>query len=192
MCSICWLLGQVNYSTYLLVDSQPNSKNPSRANLNLAVSLLTATAVIFRAEVALLLVPLCLQYLITKRTTFSDTMKVGFASGLFYVGKTYFFCLQPFFWSGTLALTVIVDSYFWNQFLNFRASISTLFKARAPSGAWAALLFSVMLVAESRLQTSPPQTYITSYLPKLLLSALPLSMIGCLSDKRIRTRLWAL
>ena len=73
--------------------------------------------------------------------------------------------------------------------LNFREFISTFFKARVPSGAWAALLLSVMLVAESRLQTSPPQTYITSYLPKLLLSALPLSMIGCLSDKRIRSLL---
>ncbi len=38
-------------------------------------------------------------------------------------------------------------------------------------------------------QTSPPYAYFTSFLPKLLLSSLPLSALGCLLDSRIRSLL---
>lgn len=39
-------------------------------------------------------------------------------------------------------------------------------------------------------QTSPPLTYVISYLPKLLLGSLPLSIVGFFSDKRIRSLLF--
>lgn len=38
-------------------------------------------------------------------------------------------------------------------------------------------------------QVSPPRTYFTSYLPKLLLGSLPLSIIGIIVDPRIRSLL---
>ncbi len=38
-------------------------------------------------------------------------------------------------------------------------------------------------------QISPPWTYFTLYLPKLLLASLPLSVIGIFADKRIRSLL---
>lgn len=41
------------------------------------------------------------------------------------------------------------------------------------------------------MQTSPPFTYVTSYLPKLLLGSLPLSLIGLITNSRIRSLLLA-
>ncbi len=76
----------VNYSTYLMVDRSSNSKKPSQASLNFAIALLTCTAVIYRAEVALLLMPFCLQLLVTKRLAFLNILRVGLISGLLSIG----------------------------------------------------------------------------------------------------------
>jgi len=76
----------VNYSTYLMVDRSSNSKKPSQASLNFAIALLTCTAVIYRAEVALLLIPFCLQLLVTKRLAFLNILRVGLISGLLSIG----------------------------------------------------------------------------------------------------------
>ena len=83
----------VNYATYLMVDRSPNSKKPSQASLNMAIALLTCTAVIFRAEVALLLIPLCLQLLFSKRLAFRHVIRVGLVSGLLSIGIQY--CPHP-------------------------------------------------------------------------------------------------
>jgi alpha-1,6-mannosyltransferase len=40
-----------------------------------------------------------------------------------------------------------------------------------------------------RSQTSPPFTYVTSYLPKLLVGSLPLAIVGFFADKRVRSLL---
>ena len=84
----------------------------------MAIALLTCTAVVFRAEVALLLIPLCLQFLFTKRLAFLHLIRVGIVSGLLSTGIQYcphpcghFLTYIPF-----EVLTVVVDSYFWVTF----------------------------------------------------------------------------
>lgn len=65
----------------------------------MAISLLTFTAVVFRAEVALLLAPLAIQCLYLRYITFTSLVKTGLLSGIL-----------------SLCLTVSVDSYFWRQY----------------------------------------------------------------------------
>ncbi|KAF9018196.1 hypothetical protein BDZ89DRAFT_356545 [Hymenopellis radicata] len=88
----------VNVSTYLILDGSPASLRPSSKRVQIALSLLTFTAVVFRAEVALYLGPLALQALFLRWITFTGLFKVGLVSGLLSV-----------------ALTTTVDSYFWRQ-----------------------------------------------------------------------------
>lgn len=73
------------------------------------------------------------------------------------------------------------------------ACTSTYTKAKAPSGVYVHPSPYMRVILNSTppfiLQVSPFHTYMTSYLPKLLLSSLPLSMVGALSDARTRSLL---
>ncbi|GLB40722.1 putative alg9-like mannosyltransferase family protein [Lyophyllum shimeji] len=149
----------VNIATSLLIDRAPNKTKPSDRSITAAVALLTFTTVVFRAEVLLLLAPLVLQSLLHRHITLPKVVKVGLISGLL-----------------SLTLTVVVDSYFWDQ-----------------AYLWpelAGLYFNVYLGKSSEWGTSPRLAYWTSHLPKLLLSALPLSIVGFLLDQRIRDLLF--
>lgn len=86
----------VNVATYLLVDRSPNSRRPSQASLKVAVALLTWTAVIFRSEVALLLAPLCLQLLFTRRVPFLDLIRIGLLTGLLSICERHSKFQTPF------------------------------------------------------------------------------------------------
>ena len=77
----------VNLAYYLLCDRAPGSMQASKKSINIAVALLTFTAVVFRSEVALLLAPLALQLLVQGHTTFIDLVKVGLLAGLMSVGQ---------------------------------------------------------------------------------------------------------
>ncbi|PPQ98171.1 hypothetical protein CVT26_003217 [Gymnopilus dilepis] len=88
----------VNLVTYLLIDHAPNATRPSERKLTWAVALLTSTAAIIRAEVALLLAPLALQLLYSRQLPFSKLLKVGILSGIISAG-----------------MSILVDSYFWQQ-----------------------------------------------------------------------------
>ncbi|KAF8635073.1 hypothetical protein AX15_000563 [Amanita polypyramis BW_CC] len=143
-----WLVGHNPVSTRLV----------KRAN-KMAVALLTFTAVVLRAEIALLLAPLTIQALVTRKLTLLEVIRVGLYSGL-----------------ASIALTNAVDSYFWNTF-----------------PLWPELqgiYFNVYLGKSADWGVSPPLTYVKSYLPKLLLGSLPLSVVGAMIDGRIRTLLF--
>jgi len=77
----------VNLSTYLLVDRAPNSTKPSPKRVTWALSLLTFTVVVFRAEVLLLLAPLAFQLLYNKWISLLSLAKVGLLSGFFSLGE---------------------------------------------------------------------------------------------------------
>ncbi|KAF8055562.1 glycosyltransferase family 22 protein [Lyophyllum atratum] len=149
----------VNIAIYLLVDRAPNKTKPSQRSLTAAISLLTFTAVVLRAEVLLLLAPIVLQSLLHRNITLIKVIKVGLVSGLL-----------------SLALTVIVDSFFWNQPYIWPE--------------FAGIYFNVLQGKSSEWGTSPLSTYWTNYLPKLLLAAFPLSIIGLFCDQRIRDLLF--
>ncbi|KAF5342526.1 hypothetical protein D9611_002046 [Ephemerocybe angulata] len=150
----------VNISTYILLNRAPHSRKPSSTQNSLAVSILTFAAAVFRGELALYLAPLCLQALLTHRISLPTLLKTGIISGLL-----------------SAALTISVDTYFWN----------------APTPLWPELqgiLFNVLQGKSADWGVSPPHTYFTSFLPKLLLWGLPLSLIGMWKDPRIRAPLY--
>ncbi|KAL6298546.1 Alg9-like mannosyltransferase family-domain-containing protein [Sparassis latifolia] len=75
----------------------------------------------------------------------------------------------------SVALTSAVDSYFWQQWPLWPELYGVYFNVvQGKSSEWGVLPF---------------HTYFTSFLPKLLLSALPLSFVGALSDSRVRALL---
>ncbi|KAF5374448.1 hypothetical protein D9615_009109 [Tricholomella constricta] len=149
----------VNIAISLLIDRAPNKMKPSEKSVIVATALLTFTAVVFRAEVLLLLGPIVLQSILHGYITLSKVIKVGLISGLL-----------------SLALTVVVDSYFWNQ--------SYLWPE------FAGLYFNVYQGKSAEWGTSPRSAYWTSHLPKLLLTSLPMSLLGLLRDQRIRDLLF--
>ncbi|PPQ92580.1 hypothetical protein CVT25_007272 [Psilocybe cyanescens] len=148
----------VNLSTYLLVDRASNSTLLSSKRITSAISLLTFTGVVLRAEVALLLGPLSLQLLYSRQVSLFRLLKVGLISALL-----------------SLCMTLVVDSFFWDSYPLWPE--------------FSGIYFNVIKGKSSEWGTSPPLTYITSYLPKLLLGSLPLSIIGFTIDHRIRTLL---
>ncbi|KAI0787333.1 Alg9-like mannosyltransferase family-domain-containing protein [Fomes fomentarius] len=79
--------------------------------------------------------------------------------------------------SGVLSasLPALVDSYFWRQWPLWPELYG--------------IYFNVLQGKSSEWGVSPFHAYLTSYLPKLLLSSLPLSAFGLLSDSRIRAPL---
>ncbi|KAF7972945.1 hypothetical protein HWV62_16508 [Athelia sp. TMB] len=113
-------------------------------------------AVVFRAEVALLLGPIALYALIQGNTTFVSLFNAGLISGLLSLG-----------------LTVGVDSYFWRRTLLW-PELNGIY-------------FNVYEGKSSEWGTSPPLTYVTAFLPKLTLGALPLSVLGAILDSRVRS-----
>ncbi|KAI0366186.1 hypothetical protein BV20DRAFT_972227 [Pilatotrama ljubarskyi] len=69
-------------------------------------------------------------------------------------------------------LTVVVDSYFWQRWPLWPELYGVFFNVvEGKSAEWG---------------VSPFHSYFTSHLPKLLLSALPLSVLGAALDRRIR------
>lgn len=77
----------VNVAYYMLHSRAPKSTQASKRCINTAVALLTFTAVVFRSEIALLLVPLSFQLLYQGHTTFLNLVAVGVLAGLTSVGQ---------------------------------------------------------------------------------------------------------
>ncbi|KAF8624429.1 hypothetical protein AX17_007138 [Amanita inopinata Kibby_2008] len=149
----------VNISTALLVRQNPIATIQLKRAYKIAIALLTFATVVFRAEIALLLGPLVVQTLITRKLSFSEIVRVGL-----FVGFT------------SIALTTLIDSYFWNAFPLWPELHGVYFNVyQGKSAEWG---------------TSPPLTYVKNYLPKLLLGSLPLSLVGAVVDSRIRTLLF--
>ena len=113
-------------------------------------------------------------------------------------------CLQEsreFIWGTTWtlpALTVAVDSYFWSRFPLWPEFHGLYFNVvQGKSAEWGVRpALSCPLpprlphpADNLTLQVSPWHTYFSSSLPKLLLAALPLSIVGALSDGRTRSLL---
>ncbi|KAI0750080.1 Alg9-like mannosyltransferase family-domain-containing protein [Daedaleopsis nitida] len=146
-----------NVALYLLIDRAPNSTRPSQSSVHWAIALLTFATVVFRSELLLLVGPLALQAIL-RYTSLYSVVKTGLIAG-----------------SLSVALTVVVDSYFWQHW-----------------PLWPELYgvyFNVVQGKSSDWGVSPFHAYLSSYLPRLLLSSLPLSLFGLLTDSRIRSLL---
>ncbi|THV06315.1 hypothetical protein K435DRAFT_960579 [Dendrothele bispora CBS 962.96] len=147
----------VNIAAYLMLERAPQATRPSPSRISTAIALITGAGVIFRSELVLLLGPTVLQSLWKGYISFWDTVRVGLLSAL---------C--------SIALTTAVDTYMWGTF---------------PTPLWpefSSIYFNVVEGKSSEWGVSPFHTYLSSLLPKLLLSSLPLSALGLLIDRRIR------
>ncbi|KAK2459898.1 hypothetical protein APHAL10511_008098 [Amanita phalloides] len=89
----------VNIATSWLIGHSPVSRSQEKEAYKAAIGLLTFTAVVFRAEIVLLLAPLVLLALLTRKLSLLEVIKVGLYSGLI-----------------SIVMTIGVDSYFWNTF----------------------------------------------------------------------------
>ncbi|EIN10091.1 alpha-1,6-mannosyltransferase subunit [Punctularia strigosozonata HHB-11173 SS5] len=145
----------VNIAHAALLNRTPSALKPSARKVHVAIAWLTFTAVVLRAEVAGLLIPLILQALIAGWSDMRRVFKVGMIAGL-----------------GSLALTLIVDSYFW-QSVPLWPELAGLY-------------FNVYQGKSADWGVSPFHTYFTAHLPKLLLSAFPLALLGLAIDHRVR------
>ncbi|KAK7466066.1 Dol-P-Man:Man(7)GlcNAc(2)-PP-Dol alpha-1,6-mannosyltransferase [Stygiomarasmius scandens] len=147
----------VNIAAYLMLDRAPHATRPSPYKIYTVIALLTGAGVIFRSELVLLLGPLVLQVLWQGYISFWDTIRVGLISAL-----------------ASIAATTAVDTYMWGTF---------------PTPLWpefSSIYFNIVEGKSSEWGVSPFHTYFSSFLPKLLLSSLPLSALGLLVDRRIR------
>lgn len=76
----------VNLALHLLVNRAPNSPRPIRSSIKKSIALLTFAAVVYRAEIALLLGPIVLFALLYNEISLTEVIKVGLVSGLSSVG----------------------------------------------------------------------------------------------------------
>ena len=79
---------QVNVAMYHVLDRAPNSQRPSVSNIRIAISILTFTAIVFRAELVLLLAPFTIYFLYHRYIDFVSVLKVGIITGIASVGMS--------------------------------------------------------------------------------------------------------
>jgi len=127
----------------------------SRSTVPRAVALLTFAAVVIRAELAALLGSFAIQLLLDGRISLARLIRVGVFSSLI-----------------SIAVTVSIDSYFWDHWPIWPEFYSIYFNVyEGKSAEWG---------------VSPFWTYITS-LPRLLLATALFIPIGFMRDGRIRS-----
>jgi alpha-1,6-mannosyltransferase len=78
--------GKVTTALSLLIP--PSSKKPSPLSTSTAFTLRPLSAVIFRAELLLLLAPLALHSLFARHITFGRLVRVGVGAGVVSIGKS--------------------------------------------------------------------------------------------------------
>ncbi|XP_020412312.1 dol-P-Man:Man(7)GlcNAc(2)-PP-Dol alpha-1,6-mannosyltransferase [Prunus persica] len=118
-----------------------------------AINCLIFATVIFRCDILLLLCPLGLELLLTRRISLWKALKCCSLCAILCIG-----------------LTVLVDSIMWKRLLWPEFEVF-----------W----FNSVLNRSSEWGTHPFHWYFTSALPRLLLAAYPLFLLGVLLDRRI-------
>ena len=74
----------VNVALCKLWDRAPNAYRPTPRSIDISIALLVFTAVVFRAEVAVLLAPVVLQALYCRYISLFRVIKVGLISTIWY------------------------------------------------------------------------------------------------------------
>ena len=114
----------VNFSTYLLLDRAPNAIRPTYKSIEFAIASLTFTAAVFRAEVVLLLVPLCVQLLVTGQIPFRTLLKVGLFVSILSVGE----CFSDLSGEVTQKNTFSLDGHRRLVFLEATTTVARVFR----------------------------------------------------------------
>jgi alpha-1,6-mannosyltransferase len=105
----------VNLAWFLVLDQPPGAKKHAAGSVHAAIALLVFTAVVFRAEVLLVLGPFILQALFLGKSSIWSIFKSGLVSGLASLGSllSYMYIFHGPFW--IKAITISIDSYFWDR-----------------------------------------------------------------------------
>ncbi|KAF9649276.1 alpha-1,6-mannosyltransferase subunit [Thelephora ganbajun] len=142
-----------NVALSFLIPNSPARASPTQPRLLAAISLLVFTGVVFRSEVSLLLAPIAIHAMVLVVPPVR-LIKTGIISATLSIG-----------------LTILVDSYFWGQYLLWPELYGVYFNVyQGKSSEWG---------------VSPIHTYFTVHMPKLLLSSTFLAAIGFLADTRL-------
>lgn len=119
-----------------------------------ALAILTFAALVFRCDAIMLAGLVGLQLLAARKVKLLDGIKTGILTAV-----------------ASLALTVAIDSLFWQRWL-------------WPEGE--VLWFNTVLNKSHEWGTSPPKWYFHSALPRALHAAYPLAILGYFLDRRVR------
>ncbi|KAG8886848.1 dolichyl-P-Man:Man(7)GlcNAc(2)-PP-dolichol alpha-1,6-mannosyltransferase [Tulasnella sp. 332] len=132
----------------------------TRKSWFLAISLIGASAIVFRAELVMYCAPVMLHGLLARKISIQDATKAVLTVGV-----------------AAAACTIIVDSYFWQQFPLW-PEVATIY-------------FNIVQGKSSDWGVSPFRAYFTAFLPKMLHTSLPLAVFGILVDNTIGSMLLA-
>jgi hypothetical protein len=132
----------VNFAFYQLLDN-----GSSRTSATRAVAILIFAAVVIRAELAALLGSFALQLLLDSRISLTRLIKVGLFFSLVAVGMSLF-CPPATARVYTLTdVTVLIDSYFWDQWPLWPELFSIYFNVyEGKSAEWGARVFFIRLL----------------------------------------------
>ena len=129
----------MNFAVYQLL-----SYGFSRTPAIRAVAVLIFAAVVIRAELAALLGSFVLQLLLDHRISLTRLIKVGLFFGLASVGVSHFFPPASTRVHVFAAVTVSIDSYFWDQWPLWPELFSIYFNVyEGKSAEWGVGIFSV-------------------------------------------------
>ncbi|EJD51119.1 hypothetical protein AURDEDRAFT_143051 [Auricularia subglabra TFB-10046 SS5] len=145
----------VNLALALLIDRSPSAAvYADRACTALAY--LVVSAVVLRAELALLAAPVALQLLIARQVPLSRLLKTGLTTAAL-----------------SILATLLVDSYFWSSDKPLWPELYSLY-------------FNIYQGKSSDWGVSPMSDYVIKHVPKLLMGSLPLVLVAPIMDKRVR------
>ncbi|KAF9917138.1 hypothetical protein BX616_001837 [Lobosporangium transversale] len=143
----------VAYSYWMQASSQKSRVFTEKCLFRMIDCFVLAT-VLFRSEILLLLGPIILLELIMARIQLISTILEGMKAGL-----------------ASLAIAIVVDSWFWRQWMWAEGAVFWFNAVQGKSVAWG---------------VSPWHTYFTSLVPKISGIALPLALVAVVIEPRFR------
>lgn len=132
----------MNIALYQLLDNRARGSSATRA-----VALLVFAAVVLRAELAALLGSFAIQLLLDGRISLTRLIKVGLFSGLVSIGVLLFFPHASASVHKLAAVTVLIDSYFWDHWPLWPELYSIYFNVfEGKSAEWGVSIFFIRLL----------------------------------------------
>lgn len=143
----------VAYS-YWMQASQAVTKRDVEQKLMRMLDCLVISTILFRSEVLILLGPIILLELVMTRIGFWRTVQEGITAGIL-----------------NIAVAVLVDSWFWRQWMWAEGAVFWFNAIEGKSVAWG---------------VSPWYTYFTLLLPKIAIVSMPLALVATVIEPRFR------